>query len=580
MDNSMRKTINRIISLMVIFSFLLGNVGWYQYHQMYELPFTVATGMFLSMQLFTVNTSFHEVHLPLPLEIARFLSPLSLATAILGVFFALFRSAYVNAIIRFRYKNHFVFYGFNTIALELINSLLKSKGEKIVVILPANSEPIDFDLNKNRVKFIEAGKHLGDSINQAQIKKAKMVLLLSDDDTQNMQFVSALTKEPFREPKSVMVRLNRQEHVSLFNDFGLKGGRLTLHVFSIHQKCAAYVVDGFAPDTFSQVDPDDPQVSTLIVGFSEASMHLLTEAVQMYHFANLKKPRFILSDHQIREKYSAWKMNFPMIEKAADIHLMELNDLLGDDNQMDFKKVSCIFVCGDGDSLTSTLALRVRQVAFNQTKNNGQPPVIAVHWQMSQVSELVPGFYDALEGAGIKLADFRKYINRTHLIDDQQTYDTLARYINAYYEESWMGRKLSQQEIDEKWQSLPDRLKESNRLPARHLPYKLRIAGLEIVDSSHPGDGVNLEDLPEELFRLFARIEKNRWNAEKYIQGFVPGEYQSDKELEKKLKTVLKVHPALKPWDEISAEEQAKDATTMRNITKILERAGLKLIRS
>lgn len=580
MNPSLQKIVNRVIPSLVLLSFLLGYVGWHQYHIWYEQPFTIATGLFLSMQLFTVNTSFEEVNLPILLEIARFLSPLSLATAALNVFFLFFHSKFTLALIRFRFRNHYVFYGLNPVVRQLVLDLLKEPDAHILVIVPDGESVIDADLSDSRLKMIEAGKSYSESIRQTLIHKSKLILLFSEDDELNMKFVSALSKESFSKAKQVLIRLNKQENISLFTDFDLKGGNVELYAFSIHQKCATYVVDEFAPDIYNPILPNhEGQVEILIAGFSEAAKQLLTEAVHMYHFAHLRKTRFILTDHDIKQKYASWFAHYPMIEKAADIEYVELDDLLRDNERINFKSITQIFVCSENDSLTSKLALQLRQISYRQTKHYDSPVIVAVHWQMQDIPDLVPGFSDALKKAEIKLADFKTYINSNYFIYDKQTYDTIAKHINAYYEESWMGKSLTAEEIDKKWNELPGRLKESNRLPARHLHYKMRILGTRVGHISDKGETVSPDDLSEETFHLLARIEKNRWNAEKYIQGFVPGEYHEDKATEKKLKTVMKIHPALKSWEEISAEEQAKDATTLRNITKILERAGLKLIR-
>lgn len=578
MNPSVQKFINRVIPVFVVVSFVLGYIGWEQYHTMYELPFTVATGMFLSMQLFTVNTSFEEVNLPVLLEVARFSAPLSLATAALNVFFIFFHSKFTLAVIRFTFRNHYVVYGLSPVSRQLILDLLNESDARIVVV-PDGEHGLDTEFNDSRVRILEVGTSYSESIRQTLIHKSKLILLLSDEDSLNMKFVSALSKEQFKQSKQVLVRLNKQENIGLFTDFDLKGGNLELHAFSIHQKCAAYIVDAFAPDRFKPVTPhDEHQVEVLLVGFSEAAMQLLTEAVHMYHFANLKRTRFILTDHNIKEKYTAWFAHYPMIEKAADIEYVELDEIFRDNDRIDFNSLYSIFVCAENDSLTSKLALQFRQIAYRQTKNHTSPVIVAVHWEMQDIPDLVPGFSDAFEKAEIKLADFKHYINRNYLIYDKQTYDTIAKHINAYYEESWMGRELTPEEIDKKWNELPGRLKESNRLPARHLHYKMRILNTKVSHGSENGDTVLPEDFSDETFYLLARIEKNRWNAEKYIQGFVPGEYHEDKAIEKKLKTVMKIHPALKPWEEISKEEQEKDATTLKNITQILKRAGLKLI--
>ena len=56
-----------------------------------------------------------------------------------------------------------------------------------------------------------------------------------------------------------------------------------------------------------------------------------------------------------------------------------------------------------------------------------------------------------------------------------------------------------------------------------------------------------------------ARMEHERWNAEKLLTGFVPGKVGLEKDFYKLLKENLKWHKDIRPWEELTKEDQKKD---------------------
>ena len=87
--------------------------------------------------------------------------------------------------------------------------------------------------------------------------------------------------------------------------------------------------------------------------------------------------------------------------------------------------------------------------------------------------------------------------------------------------------------INESWNRVTERNKESNRYIARHLPVKISILNqLNITEISRN----NLQS----KMRILAPIEHNRWSAEKYIAGFSFGKFpENDSWFKENLKKIL-----------------------------------------
>ena len=107
--------------------------------------------------------------------------------------------------------------------------------------------------------------------------------------------------------------------------------------------------------------------------------------------------------------------------------------------------------------------------------------------------------------------------------------------------------------IEESWNRVTERNKESNRYIARHLPVKRSI--LTELNISE----VSKEELVKNI-SVLAPIEHNRWSAEKMIAGFSFGDLpQNDPGLKAIVKNTLKIHDQLDRFENLSHLNQEKD---------------------
>jgi hypothetical protein len=107
--------------------------------------------------------------------------------------------------------------------------------------------------------------------------------------------------------------------------------------------------------------------------------------------------------------------------------------------------------------------------------------------------------------------------------------------------------------INEAWNRVTERNKESNRYIARHLPVKNAILReLKITD-------ISKEEIVKNI-GVLAPVEHNRWSAEKLIAGFAYGELpKNDANLKGIVKNTLKVHDQLDRFDNLNHLNKEKD---------------------
>ncbi|MBK9982783.1 MAG: hypothetical protein IPP15_10225 [Saprospiraceae bacterium] len=98
---------NWLFPVLILFSLALGTIGFYQYAILHGTTPDVLSSLYLSLQLFVLNSGGVDDPLPLILEITRFLAPAVTAS---GIFFVIWEPFYQNYLlfkIRF-WKNHIV----------------------------------------------------------------------------------------------------------------------------------------------------------------------------------------------------------------------------------------------------------------------------------------------------------------------------------------------------------------------------------------------------------------------------------------------------------------------------------------
>jgi uncharacterized membrane protein len=116
------------------------------------------------------------------------------------------------------------------------------------------------------------------------------------------------------------------------------------------------------------------------------------------------------------------------------------------------------------------------------------------------------------------------------------------------------------------WDELPEVFKESNRAQARQIGERLAGIGCLMV----PAFDTTLEfAFDDGELQLLARLEHERWMAERTAQGFEPGPARHGR-----------VRPDLVPWELLSDEARAMNIQAVRRIPDMLARVGFQVLRN
>jgi hypothetical protein len=152
----------------------------------------------------------------------------------------------------------------------------------------------------------------------------------------------------------------------------------------------------------------------------------------------------------------------------------------------------------------------------------------------------------------------------------QQYIDTTT----TQYEEKKASDELDD-DTKEKYENLTDfeglspQLKLANIRQARSIPQKLNLIGFELANKTDKRQAIT-EFSDEEVLDL-AMYEHDEWCNEKISMGWTYGEERDDDNL---------IHDCLVPWDELTPEIQQYDIDPVKNIPKLVDSIGLKIVLS
>lgn len=149
------------------------------------------------------------------------------------------------------------------------------------------------------------------------------------------------------------------------------------------------------------------------------------------------------------------------------------------------------------------------------------------------------------------------------------TNEVLARSIHERYraEQEKAGNNARSNPALVAWEELPEELKESNRSQADHIGMKLQAIGCDIAPLTD-WEAAAFTFEPEEVERM-ARMEHDRWVAERHAQGWTAGPRDPEK----------KTNPSLVPWQKLPEETRELNRAEIRSMPATLARAGFQVYR-
>jgi hypothetical protein len=141
--------------------------------------------------------------------------------------------------------------------------------------------------------------------------------------------------------------------------------------------------------------------------------------------------------------------------------------------------------------------------------------------------------------------------------------DILPRAVHEHYLET-MRRTDASEGTPVPWDELPENMRHANRAAADHMAVKLVAIGCRGIAGSAPPFAFTDAEID-----VLAKMEHRRWSGERLLRGWRAGERDDERRL----------HPDLKPFEELDEGEQEKDRDAVRVIPRVLAQADLSIVR-
>jgi len=150
---------------------------------------------------------------------------------------------------------------------------------------------------------------------------------------------------------------------------------------------------------------------------------------------------------------------------------------------------------------------------------------------------------------------------------DPAILERIARAIHQAYRRAQAANLPEDDASLRSWEALPETLKCSNRDQAAHIVEKVRLIGCTL----HPRqDGGRRFRFRRGEVDALAEIEHERWMAQRLADGWRPGPARD---------VSAKTSPLFVPYAELPGPEKEKDREAVRNIPRLLARAGVRIRR-
>ena len=544
-----------------------------------ERPFWVR--VHLALQLFVVGgepiSECVDGGWPMPLVAAAFLSPLVTVFAFLQLAWRDIRNGAKSLWWRHVQRGHLVVCGLGEKGWTFARAC-RRRGYAVIAVERDPNSPFLASCPEEGIHAI-----VGDALDPAMMRRsglsrARAVAAFCGNDGLNANLVASLRifliGQPFRNRSRPSRSQGRaRKIVADISEMDVLRklewhGRLTSKADSaavafahIAETSARLLLRDYPPDLYADV-MGHSQIHIALYGFGEAAEAILKEAVLVCHGRNQARLRITVFDPAAERCKRLLRQSYPMLGRIADVDFeilaMEAGALPTAALERIPQSVTEHIVCLEPDEHAFAFALALRRLLLEERERNA--PIMVRLRSAHGLSKL---FGSERSGAQMPEAihpfgGLAPALSPAVVLDE--ALDELARKLHERY-----LKKLAEDQTRSNWdkpaampwERLPQDYRKSNRLAADHVAVKLRAIRCHTAPAQDKPTATFTEEEVEEL----ARIEHDRWSAEKYLAGWSYDPKRVDP---------AKRHKDLVPWPQLSESAKEYDRAQVRAIPSLV----------
>lgn len=574
--------LTKVFRILIVVSAVLAFWGWLVYEDITDPGSAVWSAAYRTLQTYIFEVDFDEFPVPIPLMIAVFIAPLSLAGSIVIYFLRLTSNRLQARIVGWTYRNHYVVFGDTPESRVLVESHDKEGSTKIVFVVPPESEIPDEVARHGNVVVIRSTYTSAEIMAATRMDRAHAVFVFPSSEEAIEDYARAIVTA-VREGKyrshtkevraSFAIRAGAMDEVfSTFSKILSRSyaGHVTgieFNTFSLDARIARELVEKIAPHVTMDRDTLSCEPIELVIhGFSSFIERYIIEAAQLYHYSIECPFKISVVTDKVHD-YNRFIDRYPGLSEVVSIQRFAEGNLSTWVRQRAsapfYASAFRVVVWSDDIWEIPRLARNWRR-AMLPVPNSGtaEVPVTFILPYEERMTEVFSALSESLEPLNVELLALRDLLKLPLLVQDIENIDAIARQIHEGYRQKYGA---------EPWETLSDWQRSFNRRSAAHLKIKLWFLGYRFsgdTDSS-PGSAT-LPDISESERSFLAKIEHRRWVSEKLLDDFVPGQFPKDGS-EKRYKEHLRIHEKIQPFSELSSFDKKKDEETFSDLKFILE---------
>ena len=537
---------------------VVGFVGFTRYQGETGTLDPIATRLYLTLQLFVLESGSVSGPLPWELEAARFAAPVVAAYAVLRALAAVMQ-AQVRRLRLALVRDHVVVAGLGRKGTLLTRALL-DRGARVVAVEADAANPELATLREEGCLVVEGDARSPATLRLAGADRASRLIALCGNDGTNVEIVAAVRELADRRGSGSLhcvahvtnpglgVLLSVEE-LERYGDAPVRVDFVNVYATGTQALLGAHPPFGGQADAGTGV---------AVVGTGRTARHLLLALARAWadHAPEAGRRLGISVVGPDAAALDGLLARHPELGLLADVRAVaDLEGLAAG------RAPALAYVCPDDDDEAAAAGLELRGLL------SGRPTRIVV------VLEARSGLGRLLEGArspagGPSLVTFG-------LLDEAcrpeallaGTTETLARALHgAYLEAVTADGKLGDPAL-RTWLELPDDLRESNRDQAAHVAVKLAAVGRTLAPLTDWEAA--REPFPEADVEVMSRLEHDRWMAERRKAGWRPGPRD----------VLARTTPYLVPWEQLAEEVRDKDRLFVRGLPRLLASVGLQAVK-
>jgi voltage-gated potassium channel Kch len=539
-----------LLAVTFIFVTILGTVAFTRYQQAAGALEPLSTRLYLSIQLFILESGAVPGDVPWELEVARFAAPVVAAYAVLQAAIVVFREQ-VDALHLRLARGHVVVAGLGRKGQLLVPELLR-RGHEVVVIEADDSSAGLATVRALGGLVVVGDARSPDTLERAGVDRADHLVALCADDSTNAEIVATAQHraEGSRGHRLHCVAHIREPGLCLLltgTDLG-RTGQATCHAdyVNVHAVAAQAVLRAHPPWTDGV-----PAGEAVVIGTGPTAREVLITLVRSAVGLTGRASRRLtvtgardLADLRLPEPG-------PDVSGAVDLRL---------EPELDRMPVGAgmVYVCMDDDTAATSTALRLSGVL------DAASTIVVVLEQASSLGRRLEG----MVGDG----DAPRLVTVGMLDEACQpdvmllgTTELLARVLHRAYLDAAAadGARRDDDPAMRSWDELPDSLQASNRDQADHVGTKLSAVGRVLVPLV-AWQAVG-EPFTDDEIEVMARLEHDRWVTERRRGGWRAGPRDES----------ARTTPWLIPWEELPDDIREYDRMFVRQLPDLLSRVGL-----